>query len=298
MKWKTIDCGVLRPQHVGQTVVLNGWVQRRRDLGGVVFVDVRDRSGIVQVVFSEVIGAHALHLAERIRNEYVIAVEGTVVLRDAETVNPHIDTGDIEVRAQHIDVLSTAKTPPFFVEDFIEVDEALRLKHRYIDLRRPEMQRTLMMRAQAARICRETLDAHGFLEIETPILTKSTPEGARDYLVPSRVQTGSFFALPQSPQLYKQLLMVGGLEKYYQIARCFRDEDLRADRQPEFTQIDIETSFVPQERLMSWIETLIVRLFSECAGVALPTPFRKLTYAEAVGTYGSDKPDLRFGLPL
>ncbi|ALS23189.1 MULTISPECIES: aspartate--tRNA ligase [Paenibacillus] len=295
---KTHHCGTLSKANVGETVILNGWVQRRRDLGGVLFIDLRDRSGIVQIVFNPAFSGDALAVADRVRNEYVLAVRGKVVERDAETVNPNIPTGEIEVQITEIEIMNAAKNPPFFIEDGIEIDESLRLKYRYLDLRRPEMQRTLMLRSKAAKVFRDFLDENGFIDVETPILTKSTPEGARDYLVPSRVHPGEFFALPQSPQIFKQLLMVGGLERYYQIARCFRDEDLRADRQPEFTQVDIETSFLSQDQLLELMEQLIVRLFRETAGVEIPAPFQRISYADAIGKYGSDKPDLRFGLEL
>ncbi|MFE4568748.1 aspartate--tRNA ligase [Paenibacillus chitinolyticus] len=298
MMLKTHHCGQLTKANIGETVILNGWVQRRRDLGGVLFIDLRDRSGLVQIVFNPDFSGEALAVGDRARNEYVLAVKGTVVERDAETVNTNLQTGEIEVRITEIEIMNAAKNPPFFIEDGIEIDETLRLKHRYLDLRRPEMQQTLMLRAKASRIFREFLDENGFLDIETPILTGSTPEGARDYLVPSRVHPGEFFALPQSPQLYKQLLMVSGLERYYQIARCFRDEDLRADRQPEFTQVDIETSFLSQDQLLDMMEQLLVRLFRETVGAEVSTPFQRLTYAEAMDKYGSDKPDLRFGLEL
>lgn len=298
MLLRTHEGGLLTEQNIGEEVVLNGWVQRRRDLGGVLFIDLRDRSGIVQIVFNPEFSEDAHAIADKVRNEYVLAVKGTVVERDPETVNPNIPTGKIEIRVTEIEVLNEAKNPPFFIEDGIEIDESIRLKYRYLDIRRPEMQKTLMLRSKAAKIFRDFLDENGFMEVETPILTKSTPEGARDYLVPSRVHPGEFFALPQSPQIYKQLLMVGGIERYYQIARCFRDEDLRADRQPEFTQVDIETSFLSQDQLLEMMEQLVAKLFKETIGVNIPVPFERITYADAIGKYGSDKPDLRFGLEL
>ncbi|MEO3947102.1 aspartate--tRNA ligase [Gorillibacterium sp. CAU 1737] len=295
---RTHQCGKLGKEHIGQEVTLNGWVQRRRDLGGVLFIDLRDRSGIVQIVFNPDYSGDALKVADRARSEYVLAVKGKVVERSADTINPNLPTGELEVRITEIDVLNAAKTPPFFIEDGIEIDESLRLKYRYLDIRRPEMTKTLYLRSKAAKVFRDFLDENGFLEVETPILTKSSPEGARDYLVPSRVHGGEFYALPQSPQLFKQLLMVGGIERYYQMARCFRDEDLRADRQPEFTQIDIETSFMSDRDIQDLMEDLMVRLFQETKGVDIPRPFQRLTWAEAMGKYGSDKPDLRFGLEL
>jgi aspartyl-tRNA synthetase len=298
MMLKTHHCGQLTKANIGETVILNGWVQRRRDLGGVLFIDLRDRSGIVQTVFNPDFSGDALAMADRARNEYVLAIKGKVVERDADTVNKNIATGEIEIQVTEIEIMNAAKTPPFFIEDGIEVDESVRLKYRYLDLRRPEMQRTLMLRSKAAKIFRDFLDEQGFIDVETPILTKSTPEGARDYLVPSRVHPGEFFALPQSPQIFKQLLMVSGLERYYQIARCFRDEDLRADRQPEFTQVDIETSFLSQDQLLELMEELITKLMKETSNVDLQRPFQRLSYADAMSKYGSDKPDLRFGLEL
>lgn len=265
---------------------------------GRTFIDLRDRSGIVQVVFNPAYSGEALQIADRVRSEYVIAVTGKVVKRDPETVNKNLPTGEIEVQITEIEVLNAAKTPPFFIEDGVEVDESLRLKYRYLDLRRPEMFETLKLRSKASKVFRDFLDGEEFVEVETPILTKSSPEGARDYLVPSRVHEGEFFALPQSPQIYKQLLMVGGLERYYQIARCFRDEDLRADRQPEFTQVDIETSFLQQDDLLPMMEQLMAKLLRETKGIELELPFQRITYADAMGKYGSDKPDLRFGMEL
>ncbi|MGO4498052.1 aspartate--tRNA ligase [Paenibacillus sp. 2RAB27] len=298
MMLKTHHCGQLTKAHVGETVILNGWVQVRRDFGGLLFIDLRDRSGLIQTVFNPDFSGDALAIADRARNEYVLAVKGKVVERDAETVNKNIPTGEIEIQVTDIEIMNAAKTPPFFIEDGVEVDEAVRLKYRYLDLRRPEMQRTLMLRSKASNVFRNFLDSQGFIDVETPILTKSTPEGARDYLVPSRVHPGEFFALPQSPQIFKQLLMVSGLERYYQIARCFRDEDLRADRQPEFTQVDIETSFLSQDQLLDILEELVVKLMQETANVTIERPFQRITHADAMAKYGSDKPDLRFDLEL
>ncbi|WP_333879565.1 aspartate--tRNA ligase [Lysinibacillus capsici] len=281
----------------GEKVVLKGWVQRRRDLGGLIFIDLRDRTGITQVVFSpDVAEAHAL--ADKVRSEYVIEVEGTVILRTEDQINPNVPNGKIEVEATKLVVINTAKTTPFQIEDRTDVSEDLRLKYRYLDLRRPVMFDTFKMRSDVTRTIRNFLQNEGFLEVETPILTKSTPEGARDYLVPSRVHEGEFYALPQSPQLFKQLLMVAGFEKYFQIARCFRDEDLRADRQPEFTQVDIETSFLTQEEVLEMNERLIQAVMKEVKGIDIPAPFQRMKYQEAVDRYGSDKPDVRFGLEL
>ncbi|MBU5251396.1 aspartate--tRNA ligase [Lysinibacillus capsici] len=281
----------------GEKVVLKGWVQRRRDLGGLIFIDLRDRTGITQVVFSpDVAEAHAL--ADKVRSEYVIEVEGTVILRTEDQINPNVPNGKIEVEATKLVVINTAKTTPFQIEDRTDVSEDLRLKYRYLDLRRPVMFDTFKMRSDVTRTIRNFLQNEGFLEVETPILTKSTPEGARDYLVPSRVHEGEFYALPQSPQLFKQLLMVAGFEKYFQIARCFRDEDLRADRQPEFTQVDIETSFLTQEEVLEMNERLIQAVMKEVKGMDIPAPFQRMKYQEAMDRYGSDKPDVRFGLEL
>lgn len=294
---RTHYCGELRKAHIGQDVELKGWVSKRRDLGGVIFIDLRDRSGVVQIVFNpEQPEAHAL--ADKMRNEYVVAARGKVVERDPETVNPKLETGDIEVHIEELELINQAKNPPFMIQDEIDVDESIRLKYRYLDLRRPEMLRTFKLRHQTTKIFRDFLDEHGFLDVETPMLTKSTPEGARDYLVPSRVHPGEFFALPQSPQIFKQLLMVAGFERYYQIVRCFRDEDLRADRQPEFTQVDIEASFLSTEELLSLMEELLAKLVKETVGVEVAVPFERMSYDEALDRFGTDKPDLRFGMEL
>ncbi|GED58826.1 aspartate--tRNA ligase [Brevibacillus formosus] len=300
MSWqyRTVHGGEVTTAHVGQEVVLNGWVQKRRDLGGVIFIDFRDRTGIVQIVFNPEYNKEAWEAADKVRSEYVLVVKGKVVNRAPEAVNPKLKTGEVEVHISEIEILNDAKTPPFLIEDEIDVDEQVRLKYRYLDLRRPEMQRSLVLRSKAAKAFRDYLDENNFVEIETPILQKSTPEGARDYLVPSRVHPGEFYALPQSPQLFKQLLMVSGLERYYQIARCFRDEDLRADRQPEFTQVDIETSFLSMEEILPMMEKMVAHVFKQTIGVDVPTPFPRLTYADAMARYGSDKPDVRFGMEL
>lgn len=297
MAQRTHACGEITEEHVGEKVVLKGWVQRRRDLGGLIFVDVRDRTGIVQVVFGDD-APEALKLADKIRSEYVIEIEGEIILRDESQVNPNISTGKIEVVASSIQIINEAKTPPFAIEDKVEVGEDLRLKYRYLDLRRPAMYNTFKLRSDITRSIRNFLQTEGFLEVETPILTKSTPEGARDYLVPSRVHEGEFYALPQSPQLFKQLLMVSGFEKYFQIARCFRDEDLRADRQPEFTQVDIETSFMSMDEIIEMNERLIQKVMKDAKGVDVQLPFQRMSYKEAMARFGSDKPDVRFGLEL
>ncbi|MGX2039905.1 aspartate--tRNA ligase [Methylocaldum sp. MU1018] len=290
-------CGELTESHLNQDVDLCGWVHRRRDHGGVIFIDLRDREGLVQVVFDPD-HAEAFTVAETVRSEYVLKVHGQVRLRPAGTENPNLPTGKVEVLATHVEILNKAETPPFPLESEIEVSEETRLKFRYIDLRRPVMQHRMKMRRDIIRFLRQFLDFHGFYEIETPFLTKATPEGARDYLVPSRTHPNHFFALPQSPQLYKQLLMISGMDRYYQVVRCFRDEDLRADRQPEFTQLDIETSFMDENQITYLMEDMIRQLFADVLKVELPNPFPRLTYAEAMRRYGSDKPDLRIPLEL
>lgn len=291
-------CGTLAKADNEKEVVLCGWVAKRRDHGGLIFIDLRDRSGIVQVVVDPDHAGEDFAKAEAIRSEYVIKVHGVVRLRSEETINPNLATGEVEVVDKELEVLNSAKTPPFYIQDGIDVDENLRLKYRYLDLRRPEMQRNLMLRHKVTKLMRDYMDNHDFCEIETPMLTKSTPEGARDYLVPSRVNPGKFYALPQSPQIFKQLLMVAGMERYFQIVRCFRDEDLRADRQPEFTQLDIEMSFVDADDIMDMTEGLIRHVFKGALGVDLPEKFQRMTWDEAMDKYGSDKPDLRFGMEL
>jgi len=298
MSGRTYYCGEITEQAIGEKVTLKGWVQRRRDLGGLIFIDLRDRSGIVQIVFNPEESKEALEIAETVRNEYVLGVEGIVVARDEATINNNIPTGKIEIKVSDLNIINEAKTPPFMIEDRTEVSEDLRLKYRYLDLRRPAMFETFQMRHNVTKSIREYLDGEGFLDIETPILTKSTPEGARDYLVPSRVHPGEFYALPQSPQIFKQLLMVGGFDRYYQIARCFRDEDLRADRQPEFTQIDIETSFMSQEDIIAMTEQMMKKLMKDVKGMDIELPLPRLTYADAMNRYGSDKPDTRFEMEL
>ncbi|NLC11953.1 MAG: aspartate--tRNA ligase, partial [Firmicutes bacterium] len=295
---RTHYCGTISKKNVGEIVKVAGWVQRRRDHGGLIFIDLRDRTGLVQVVFDYEQNKHFFAVAEKLRPEYVISVESEVRERDKEAINPKLATGEIELKALNLELLNTSKTPPFYIEDGIDVDENLRLKYRYLDLRRPEMQKTLHLRHKLVKAVRDYLDEKGFWEIETPVLTRSTPEGARDYLVPSRVEPGSFFALPQSPQLFKQLLMVSGLEKYFQIARCFRDEDLRADRQPEFTQVDIEMSFCSSEDVLAIAEGLVAKLFYIAKGVELSLPLPRISYEEAMQKYGTDRPDTRFGMEI
>ncbi|WP_394233065.1 aspartate--tRNA ligase [Niallia oryzisoli] len=295
---RTYFCGEVPESAIGEKVNLKGWVQRRRDLGGLIFIHLRDRTGIIQVVFNPEVSQEALEVAEKVRSEYVVDVVGTVIARDESTFNPNLSTGKIEVQVEQMTIINESKTPPFMIEDDAEVSEDVRLKYRYLDLRRPVMFNTLKMRHQVTKVMRDFLDSEGFLDIETPILTKSTPEGARDYLVPSRVHPGEFYALPQSPQLFKQMLMVSGVERYYQIARCFRDEDLRADRQPEFTQLDIETSFMSAEDIQGMIENMIQRIMKEVKGIDITVPFPRIPYDEAMGSYGSDKPDTRFELKL
>lgn len=295
---RTYYCSEVTEENIGQSIMLKGWVQKRRDLGGLIFIDFRDRSGIIQIVFNPAVSSEALEIAEKVRNEYVLSIEGLVVARDEATVNPNLLTGKIEVQVEQVTIINESKTPPFMLEDKTDVGEDIRLKYRYLDLRRPEMMETLIMRHHVTKSIRHFLDQAGFIDIETPILMKSTPEGARDYLVPSRVHSGKFYALPQSPQIYKQLLMAAGVDKYYQIARCFRDEDLRADRQPEFTQIDIEVSFMSQADIMKMVEAMMGQLMQEVKGMTVQTPFPTMTYKEAMSRYGSDKPDTRFGLEL
>ncbi len=298
MEKRTHHCGKLGLQSVGEEVVLCGWVGRRRDHGGLIFIDLRDRSGIVQIVYSPDCGTDIFSTVETVRNEYVLKVKGKVAKRSDDTINTHLDTGMIEVIGESIEILNAAKTPPFYIQDNIDVDENLRLRYRYLDLRRPEMQYNLILRHKVTKLMRDYLDDRGFIEIETPMLMKSSPEGARDYLVPSRVNPGKFYALPQSPQLFKQLLMVSGFEKYFQIVRCFRDEDLRADRQPEFTQLDMEMSFIDQEDILTLMEGLIRYIFKGALDASIPETFLRMTWDEAMDRYGSDKPDLRFDMEL
>ncbi|WP_434641110.1 aspartate--tRNA ligase [Thermoanaerobacterium thermosaccharolyticum] len=295
---RTHMCGELTLDDVGKSVIVMGWVQRRRDLGGLIFLELRDRTGLIQIVCSEQLSKEAFDKAQHVRNEYVLAAAGEVVRRSDENINPNLETGNIEIYVSEFKILSKAETPPFMVEDRNNVSEAIRLKYRYLDLRRPSMQKILMTRYRITRIVRDFLDKNGFIDIETPLLIKSTPEGARDYLVPSRVQPGKFFALPQSPQIFKQLLMISGFDRYYQIAKCLRDEDLRADRQPEFTQIDMEMSFVEEDDVIALNEKMIARIFKEILDIDLEVPFKRISWQEAMNRFGSDKPDMRFGMEL
>ena len=297
-KRRTHTCGELRESNIGQNVVLNGWVDRRRDLGGVIFIEIRDRHGITQIVFEPTFNEQAHNAAKDLRSEFVISVEGVVRKRPADTDNPDLATGHIDVMVNNLVILNQAETPPFAIKDDIETHEDLRLKYRYLDLRRPKLQKSLILRHQMAQITRQYFDENGFVEVETPVLMKSTPEGARDFLVPSRVHKGKFYALPQSPQQYKQLLMVAGMDRYFQIVKCFRDEDLRADRQLEFTQIDVEMSFIDQEDIFTIVEGLMQRFFKHVWNRELQIPLPRLSFDEAMEKYGSDKPDLRFDLRM
>ena len=297
--WKRTDyCGKLRSNDTGRSVVLMGWVQSNRDHGGVIFIDLRDREGLVQVVFNPRTNSEIHEKASALRDEWVIAVTGKVTGRSPETVNPNLPTGEVEVLAESLRILNTSRPLPFLIEDDIRVDELLRLKHRYLDLRRPHMRDNIVTRHKAVSATRGYLNGEGFIEVETPYLTRSTPEGARDFLVPSRLNPGEFYALPQSPQLLKQTLMISGFDRYYQIVRCFRDEDLRADRQPEFTQIDLEMSYVDENDIMTVVEGILQAIFEETKGIDIPVPFRRMKHEEAMLRYGSDKPDTRFGLEL
>lgn len=299
MNKRTTYCGLVTEEFLNEKVTLKGWVHNRRDLGGLIFVDLRDREGIVQIVFNPDFSEEALQVAETVRSEYVVEVQGVVTKRDAETINPKIKTGQVEVQVSNIEIINKSETPPFSInEENVNVDENIRLKYRYLDLRRQELAQTFKMRHQTTRSIRQYLDNNGFFDIETPVLTKSTPEGARDYLVPSRVHEGEFYALPQSPQLFKQLLMISGFDKYYQIVKCFRDEDLRADRQPEFTQVDIEMSFVDQEDIIAMGEDMLRKVVKDVKGIDVSGTFPRMTYAEAMDRFGSDKPDTRFGMEL
>lgn len=295
---RTHMCGELNLDNLGEKVTLAGWVQRRRDLGGLIFIQLRDRSGIIQCTVNKDATPDVFAEAFKVRSEYVLKISGEVIKRDENAINPKMPTGYIEIAVSSLEILSRAETTPIYIEDDLNASEQLRLKYRYLDLRRPHMQKFLFTRHKIAKVTRDYMDENGFVEVETPILIRTSPEGARDYLVPSRVQPGNFFALPQSPQLFKQLLMVSGFDRYFQIAKCFRDEDLRADRQPEFTQIDMELSFVEKEDVMEVNEGLLKRLFKEVLDVDIQTPFKRLTYKEAMEHYGSDKPDTRFGLEL
>ena len=295
---RTHTCGQLRKSDAGQVASLAGWVQTRRDHGGLIFIDLRDREGITQVAFNPAISAEAHQQAKGIRTEYVVCVQGKVMLRPQGTTNPQLPTGEVEVQADSFSILNTSKTPPFLIEDDTLVAEELKLKYRFLDLRRPLMLQNIKLRHNIVKTIRSFLEENKFIEVETPYLTKSTPEGARDYLIPSRLNPGNFYALPQSPQLFKQILMISGLERYYQIVRCFRDEDLRADRQPEFTQVDLEMSFIEREDIFELIEGLLVKVFETFKGIRIPVPITRITYQEAMERYGTDKPDLRYELHL
>lgn len=297
-KYRTHTCGELRDKHIGETVVLNGWVDTRRDLGGVIFIDLRDRYGVSQIVFEPNYSPNSYEIGKKLRSEYVVSIEGKVRTRPEGTVNPKIPTGTVDVMVDEIVLLNEAETPPFQVKNNLDVSEEVRLKYRYLDLRRTNMQENILLRHKMYQAARKYFDENDFVEVETPVLMKSTPEGARDFLVPSRLHKGKFYALPQSPQTYKQLLMVSGLDRYFQIVKCFRDEDLRADRQPEFTQIDVEMSFANQKLVFEKVEGLMKKLFEEMKGYDLKTPIKRLTYDEAMEKYGSDKPDLRFDLEM
>ncbi|APZ48716.1 aspartate--tRNA ligase [Jeotgalibaca sp. PTS2502] len=298
MEKRTQYCGLITEEYVGQEVVVKGWVNRRRDLGGLIFIHLRDREGILQIVFNHEHDAALFELAEGVRSEYILEVKGTVVKREADQVNPNIKTGTVELEVSQATVLAKAKTPPFYIDDDNAVSDELRMKYRFIDLRKEKMLNNLKLRHQTTRSIRQYLDNEGFMDVETPYLTKSTPEGARDYVVPSRVHPGSFYALPQSPQLFKQLLMGAGIDRYYQIVRCFRDEDLRGDRQPEFTQVDLETSFLSAEDIQTMTEEMLQKVVRETIGLEIPVPFPRMTYDEAMNRFGSDKPDTRFALEL
>lgn len=295
---RTHMCGELSLSNLGEKVTLTGWVQKRRDLGGLIFIDLRDRNGIIQCTVNKDITPDVFQEAFKVRSEFVLVVKGEVVTRAESAINKKMSTGYIEIAVSNLEILGKAETTPIYIEDDLNASEQLRLKYRYLDLRRPSMQKILFTRHRIAKVVRDYMDQNGFVEVETPILIKTSPEGARDYLVPSRVQPGNFFALPQSPQLFKQILMVAGFDRYFQIAKCFRDEDLRADRQPEFTQIDMELSFVEKEDVMELNEGLLKKVFKEVVDVEIATPFKRLTYKEAMERYGSDKPDTRFGLEL
>ncbi|HDI52314.1 MAG TPA: aspartate--tRNA ligase, partial [Bacteroidetes bacterium] len=297
--WKrSHTCGELRISDIGKDVILMGWVDRRRDHGGLIFIDLRDRYGKTQLVFNPEVNATAHHKARNLKPEYVLAARGTVEKRPPDSQNPKLSTGEIEVAVAELRILNAAKTPPFQITDEVDAAEELRLKYRFLDLRRPSMQQNLLVRHKVYQVVRRFFDRHNFVEIETPFLMKSTPEGARDFLVPSRLHHGKFYALPQSPQTYKQILMVAGFDRYFQIVRCFRDEDLRADRQPEFTQIDVEMSFVSEEDIFAIVEELMADIFREILETELSLPFPKFTYEQAISRYGTDKPDLRFGMEI